>query len=210
MAFTWDDILLQKIRDIIIQHGFNVHPLDPTTATRQELTTWLTTRHIEPAQFIGQVHHHAAPVPAPPPPRKVKLQLPQADTEDLFDYVRRFECTILLHAVPADQQEADRQQSVLPPLVRSTPHRGNCPNHPVSTHTLDQCRLRTTTWTPRNPILTTRFNGPRYNAPRYGAPRSTTPRFGGAPPRFADGHTQCFRCNHYGHLARDCTTPPGN
>jgi hypothetical protein len=124
MPLGWDHIFVEKIREWIINHGIDVQPLDVHSAIRADLITWLDNHNLTPHDFWGTTvhHHHAAPavpaVPPPAPPRPVKLHLPQADNEQLYDFVRRFECAVVLQQIPQDKQVAQFQLNLAPKYAK--------------------------------------------------------------------------------------------
>lgn len=100
---TWGEIYLDKIRSLITSHGFDVGSLDVPTATREELTEWLENHNLTPGQFFGtHTHHHQ--VTSVTRQSTPKVEIRQAAGEDLLDYLKRFECAVLLNQIPEDKQ----------------------------------------------------------------------------------------------------------
>lgn len=117
---SWNDLMVDKIREIIDDNGFDLTPLT-RNSPRADLVNWLQRRNLQPLDFIGNrivqnVTHHAAPAAAaaPPVPPVPKLDCRQQDNETVIDFIRRFDCALDLHHIPQANHVALFQLNLQP------------------------------------------------------------------------------------------------
>lgn len=112
MPITWDDFLLQKLKQIIQDTGLDIQPLNINTATKAQLVQWLNGTGLEPKEFCGQtVNNFNVHQPAP------KLDLPQGSHESIVTYLQRFELALELNNIANDKKVPLLHQNLQPAVA---------------------------------------------------------------------------------------------